>query len=143
MAKKQPQAPLVSSVSTTLKKTINTTDTMAVTPEEIKAKKSNMMEIIDKSLDLFKRNLADGKVEMNSSIDLERLVKLTLILSGEADSVTGKPFGEGEQETTVTTQSIGISMSKIDEILDLSDPDVKAMYSKLSAGMNELNDIDD
>ena len=78
---------------------------------------------------------------MSTSLDLERLVKLTLLLSGEADSVTGKPYGETDQETSITAQSI--SMSKIEEILDLNDPEVKSMYEKISKGYNELNDIDD
>ena len=34
-------------------------------------------------------------------------------------------------------------MSKIEEILDLNDPEVKSMYEKISKGYNELNDIDD
>ena len=78
---------------------------------------------------------------MSTSLDLERLVKLTLLLSGEADSVTGKPYGEQEQETSITSQSI--SMSRIEEILDLNDPEVKSMYDKISKGYNELNDTDD
>lgn len=142
MAKKQPQAPLVTSVSTTLKKTFNESRPV-VTPEEVQEKKRDMLSTINIAFDTFKKNLQDGKVEMNTSLDLERLVKLTLLLSGEADSINGRPFGESEQETTVNTQSIGLSISKIDEILDLNDPTVKEMYQKLFDGMNELNDIEE
>lgn len=140
MPKNQPQTPLVTSVSTKLRKTIRP-DTQVVTPDEIKAKKKDLMGVVDSGIELFKKNLAEGKVDMSTSLDLERLVKLTLLLSGEADSVTGKPYGEADQETSITSQSI--SMSKIEEILDLNDPEVKSMYEKISKGYNELNDIDD
>lgn len=140
MPKNQPQTPLVTSVSTKLRKTIRS-DTQVVTPEEIKEKKKDLMSVVDSGIELFKKNLAEGKVDMSTSLDLERLVKLTLLLSGEADSVTGKPYGETDQETSITAQSI--SMSKIEEILDLNDPEVKSMYEKISKGYNELNDIDD
>lgn len=140
MAKNQPQTPLVTSVSTKLRKTIQP-DTQVVTPDEVKQKKKDLLDIVKDGVELFKKNLADGKVDMSTSLDLERLVKLTLLLSGEADSVTGKPYGEADQETSITAQSI--SMSKIEEILDLNDPEVKSMYEKISKGYNELNDIDD
>ena len=131
MPKNQPQTPLVTSVSTKLRKTIRP-DTQVVTPDEIKAKKKDLMGVVDSGIELFKKNLAEGKVDMSTSLDLERLVKLTLLLSGEADSVTGKPYGEADQETSITSQSI--SMSKIEEILDLNDPEVKSMYEKISKG---------
>lgn len=140
MPKNQPQTPLVTSVSTKLRKTIRP-DTQVVTPDEVKEKKKDLMSVVDSGIELFKKNLAEGKVDMSTSLDLERLVKLTLLLSGEADSVTGKPYGETDQETSITAQSI--SMSKIEEILDLNDPEVKSMYEKISKGYNELNDIDD
>lgn len=141
MPNKQPQAPLVTSVSTTLKKTIQSTQ--VVTPDEVKEKKKDMLSVIDKSLNIFKKNLEDGKVEMNTSLDLERIVKLTLLLSGEPDSVTGRPHGEQEQDTTVSAQSIGVSMSKVEKILNLDDPDVKTMFDKLYQGYNTANDVDE
>ena len=140
MAKNQTQTPLVTSVSTKLKKTFSGQDTQVVSPEEIKEKKKDMLGVIDKSLKLFIKNLDEGKVDMSTSVDLERLVKLTLLLSGEADTVTGKPYGESEQETVI---SANISLSKIEEILDLNDPEVKSMYDKISNGYNTLNDIED
>lgn len=141
MSKNQPQTPLVTSVSSKLKKTVRQNDTQVVSPEEVKEKKRNLLGIIDDSIEVFCKNLKKGKVSLNSSADLERLVKLTLLLSGEADSVTGKPYGEQEQETSITAQSI--SMSKIEEILNLDDPEVKSMYEKISQGYNKLNDVDD
>lgn len=140
MAKSIQQSPLVTSVSSSLKKTIQS-DTQVITPEEIKTKKRDLLGVIDQSLEIFKRNLAEGKVMMNNSLDLERLVKLLLLLSGEADSITGKPYGEQEQETTVS-QALDISMSKVEEILDTNDPDVKAIFEKLYKGYNALNDAE-
>ena len=143
MAKNQPQTPLVTSISTTLRKSVQTSDTQVATPEEIKAKKQSMMSVIDDSLELFKNNLIAGKVAMNTSADLERLIKLSLLLSGEADSRVGKPYGEVEQETTTSAHSASISMSKVEEILNLEDEDVKKMYDKLFEGYNAANDIEE
>lgn len=140
MAKNQPQTPLVSSISTTLRKTLHS-DTQVVTPEEVKEKKRTMLGAVDKAMEKFINNLNEGKVAMNTSADLERLVKLSLLLSGEADSRVGKPYGESEEETT--TQVASISMSKVEEILNLDDPDVKKMYDKLYQGYNKANDLDD
>lgn len=136
MANKQP--PLVTSVSTSLKKTIQSTQ--VVTEDEIKEKKRDVLNVIDKTLDIFKKNLNDGKVEMSSSLDLERIVKLMLLLSGEPDSVTGKPHGEQEQE--VITQQTGVSDSKVEEVLNWDDPEVQSLYNKLFQGYNSANDID-
>lgn len=142
MNKNQPQAPLVTSISTTLRKTIQS-PTQVVSPEEVKEKKKDLLGVIDQSLNIFKKNLEDGKVDMSTSLDLERLAKLMLLLSGEADSVMGRPQGEQVQDTTTNLQSIGVSMSKVESILDLSDPTVKAIYDKLYSGYNTANDIDD
>lgn len=136
MANKQP--PLVTSVSTTLKKTIQSTQ--VVTEDEIKEKKRDVLNVIDKTLGIFKKNLEDGKVEMSSSLDLERIVKLMLLLSGEPDSVTGKPHGEQEQE--VITQQLEVSASKVEEVLNWDDPEVQSLYNKLFQGYNSANDIE-
>ena len=136
MANKQP--PLVTSVSTTLKKTIQSTQ--VVTEDEIKEKKRDVLNVIDKTLGIFKKNLEDGKVEMSSSLDLERIVKLMLLLSGEPDSVTGKPHGEQEQE--VITQQLEVSASKVEEVLNWDDPEVQSLYNKLFQGYNSANDLE-
>lgn len=142
MNKSQPQTPLVTSISTTLRKTIQS-PTQVMSTEEVKEKKKDLLGVIDQSLNIFKKNLEDGKVDMSTSLDLERLTKLMLLLSGEADSVMGRPHGEQVVDTTASLQSIGVSMSKVESILDLSDPTVKAMYEKLYSGYNTANDIDE
>lgn len=136
--KKQPQKPLVSSISTVLKKTIHS-DTQVCTPEEVIKKKRDMLDIVDNSLKVFSRNLSEGRVDMTTSSDLERLVKLSLLLSGEADSITGKPANQVEENKL---DSVEISMSKVEQILSPDDPEVKSLFDKLYNGYNEENDID-
>lgn len=136
--KKQPQKPLVSSISTVLKKTIHS-DTQVCIPEEVIKKKRDMLDIVDNSLKVFSRNLSEGRVDMTTSSDLERLVKLSLLLSGEADSITGKPANQVEENKL---DSVEISMSKVEQILSPDDPEVKSLFDKLYNGYNEENDID-
>lgn len=138
--KKQNRVPLVTSVSTTLRQTVQSTQ--VVSKEEVKERKKDMLGVLDKTLEVFKKNLAAGKVEINSAIDLERIIKLTLLLSGEPDSVTGKSAGEQEQETTITAEQQGISSFKIDEVINMEDENVKELFDKLYKGMNEANDVD-
>ena len=139
MAKKKPQTPLVSSMYTVLRKSIQSS-TQVVTPEQIKEKKLDWLGVVNDSLDLFKKNLIDGKVDMSSSLDLERLVKLGLLLSGEAETITGKPNSEQEVTAVDSVQAASANMSKIDEILDSDDPDVQSLFKKLYKGYNKKND---
>ena len=139
MASKAPKPPLVTSVSSTIKRTISHSN-QVITPEEVVKKKKDMLNVLDDALTNFKNNLSNGNVNMTTSMDLERLVKLTLLVSGEAESITGKPNGETEE---TTTQAIGLSTSKVESILDLGDPEVKSMFDKLYKGYNEENDIDE
>lgn len=139
MAKKKPQTPLVSSMYTVLRKSIQSS-TQVVTPEQIKEKKLDWLGVVNDSLDLFKKNLIDGKVDMSSSLDLERLVKLGLLLSGEAETITGKPNSEQEVTAVDSVQAASANMSKIDEILDSDDPDVQSLFKKLYEGYNKKND---
>lgn len=125
--------PFVTNVSSTLKH--HHSATQIVTPEEAKQRKTKMLDIVDTALDRFTQNLAEGKVKLDSSLDLERLVKLALILSGEADSITGKPANQSEQ--------VELSdMSRLEDILDDADPEVQSLFEKLYRGYNRLNDTD-
>ena len=49
MPKNQPQTPLVTSVSTRLRKTIYP-NTQVVTPDEIKEKKKDLLNVVDNSI---------------------------------------------------------------------------------------------
>lgn len=131
MAKAKARQPLVTSVSETLK-TSNITTTKVTTEDETKARKSNMIAIADKALELFKKNLEDGKVELRSTLDLDRISRLLLLLSGEAESLTAS-------ETTVSAQA-SVDMSKATQILDVNDPKVKELYEQLYLGYNKAND---
>ena len=125
---------MISSVSTILKKAIS--PTQVVTPEESKQRKRKMLGIVDTALEQFQKNLENGGVVLDSSLDLERLVKCSLLLSGEPDSITGKPDGQS------TEQHI-IEASKIKDILDENDPMVKSLFDKLYKGYNTINDNSD
>lgn len=123
----------VTNVASMLKKSMNSTT--PINSAEVKQRKKSMLGIVDTALDQFRRNLESGKVELDSSIDLERLIKCALILSGEADSITGKPNGQTEQHK--------VEISKIAEVLDENDPMVQTLFNKLYEGYNKLNDADE
>ena len=120
--------PLVSSVSSQLKKYVSTTQ--VVTPEEVKESKKNMLSTVNRALELFNKNLIDGKVEMTSSLDLDRLIKLNLLLSGEADSIAGNPINVEEH----------LDDNVLDGMLDENDPTIKELYGKIFNQFNQLND---
>lgn len=133
------QPPVVSSYSTTLRKAVG--DEIA-TAGEMQERKKGVLSIIDDSLALFKSNLSAGNVSMTTSSDLERIVKLMLLISGEADSRAGKPLGEVETETTITTPTSGISIDKIESILNTDNESVQDIYNKLYTAFNESNQTD-
>lgn len=125
-------SPLVSSVSSQMKK--YTSSTQVVTPEEIKKNKRGMLDVVNSALEQFKSNLESGKIDLDSSLDLDRLVKLNLLLSGEANSISGSPASQVEQVETT-------ELSNTSSILDENDPTVKELWKKLYEGYNQKNDI--
>ena len=125
-------SPLVSSVSSQMKK--YTSSTQVVTPEEIKKNKRGMLDVVNSALEQFKSNLESGEIDLDSSLDLDRLVKLNLLLSGEANSISGSPASQVEQVETT-------ELSNTSSILDENDPTVKELWKKLYDGYNQKNDI--
>ena len=125
-------SPLVSSVSSQMKK--YTSSTQVVTPEEIKKNKRGMLDVVNSALEQFKSNLESGKIDLDSSLDLDRLVKLNLLLSGEANTISGSPASQVEQVETT-------ELSNTSSILDENDPTVKELWKKLYDGYNQKNDI--
>lgn len=123
----------VTNVAATLKKTMGSS-TQVSTPEETRQRKKTMLGIVDIAISKFQANLEAGKVELDSSIDLERLVRCAMVLSGEASNITGKPVDQTEQQTVET--------SRVNDLLDENDPMVKALFEKLYHGYNELNDAE-
>ena len=93
--------------------------------------------MLDKATEQFTKALEKGKVELNSTLDLERIVKLTLLVSGEADSIQGN---SRTVETETSVEGAKIAMSKVEEILDSDDPIVTEIFNKLYEGYNEMND---
>lgn len=125
-------SPLVSSVSSQMKRYINSTQ--VVTPEEVKKNKRTMLDVVNSAISQFKNNLESGKVELDSLLDLDRLVKLNLLLSGEANFISGSPASQVEQVETT-------ELSNTSSILDENDPTVKELWKKLYDGYNQKNDI--
>lgn len=125
-------SPLVSSVSSQMKKYISSTQ--VVTPEEVKKSKRSMLDIVNSALGQFKAKLESGKIDLDSSTDLDRLVKLNLLLSGEANNINGSPSNQVEQVDTT-------EMSSSSSILDDNDPTVQELWKKLYDGYNQKNNI--
>lgn len=132
-----PQAPLVSSVSARIRQTVPDNGVTVTTPEETTARKKIFLAMLDKATEQFTKALEKGKVELNSTLDLERIVKLTLLVSGEADSIQGS---SKTTETETSVESAKIAMSKVEEILDSDDPTVSDIFNKLYEGYNKMND---
>lgn len=136
MGKPHLKPQLVTPVTTILERTTHNNGVKATTEEETKQRKQKFLTILDKATDKFLQNLEDDKVDLTSTLDLERIVKMVLVVSGEADSITGQT---GSATTSVSTEA-KLSMSKIDEILNMDDPNVQAMFQQIYKGYNELND---
>ena len=137
MKKKQPQVPLVKSITTQLKKTVKQNTTEATTKEEIIARKKDALDIIDTAIVQIKQNLNNGNMQLDSTSDFERMVKLMLLLSGEADSRSGSSLNEDE-----VTQTTNINIDTVEEALNPKDEDVQAVYQKLLHAFNETNDTE-
>jgi hypothetical protein len=108
------------------------------TPAETVERKKVFLEVLDKATEQIIKNLEDGKMSLDSSLDLDRVIKLSLLVSGEPDSIHGKSGSESVSEAELEAQKL--SMSKIEAVLDVDDPDVKAMYDKLYENYNKMND---
>jgi len=135
-----PRAPMVSSISTRIKQTIPNNGVEVATAEETKGRKKNFLQMLDKATETMMTNLSNGKVDLTTSVDLERIVKLTLLVSGEADSINGSTASQ-ELETTAGTEA-KMSMSKLDEILGKDDPAVLELFKRIYNGYNEVNDAE-
>lgn len=137
MKKKQPQVPLVKSITTQLKKTVKQNTTEATTKEEIIERKKDALDIIDTAMKQIKQSLCNGNMQLDSTSDFERMVKLMLLLSGEADSRSGNSLNEDE-----VTQTTNINIDTVEEALNPKDEDVQAVYQKLLHAFNKTNDTE-
>lgn len=128
--------PTVSSVTTKLKQFHN--GVQASSPEDTIARKQKLLNLLDLAVEQAEDKIQSGKLEITSTADIERLIKMTLLVSGEANDIHGSTDSVEKTET-----SEALSMSQIDKILDINDPGVREMYEKLYAGYNNVNDIED
>ena len=126
---------MITSVSSKLRKTIKPVGTKPATDEETLVRKKGFLEILDIACDDFNKKLKKGEVKLNSTIDLERLVKLTLLVSGEAESIKGQSSTE-EQDSV----SDSLTVANIERVLKPDDPLVKSIYDRLLEGYNTAND---
>ena len=92
----------IGSIATELKKTISPCKRTNVTTEEETAeRKTKFLNILDKSTEAFLKKLESGEITINTTADFERIVKLTLLLSGEADSIKGKEENTEQIQNTI------------------------------------------
>lgn len=140
MAKKTPSTPrpMISATVSKIRSTTSLNGSQVATLEETKARKKKFLNTLDAISDKFQENVQTGKVQLTSMADFEKAVKLMLLLSGEADSISGKT-----SETEVNAETMKLSISKIEEILQEDDPEVIAMYNRIYDKYNELNDVDE
>lgn len=88
-----------------------------------KAKENKMQEIdtiLQLALDQFEENLRQGKVQLKSTADLERLVKLKLLLQGEpTDIVETRDDAEVLEEEMIkdVREELGDDFEKLTETL--------------------------
>ena len=96
-----------------------------LSPVEIRQRNTRMLSIVDEAINQFLKNLKQGKVKLKSSLDLERLVKVALVLSDTLKS-------EVTSQKEVKSSSVNLQ----------NDPAVKELYEKLYQKYNQQNDID-
>lgn len=124
--------PTVSSVTTKFKHFQNGVQVSPV--EDTLARKQKLLGLLDLAVAQAEEKIQSGKLEITSTADIERLIKMTLLVSGEANDI------QGSIDSTEIESSQALSMSQIDKILDIKDPSVQEMYKKLYAGYNKVND---
>lgn len=95
-----------------------------LSPVEIRQRNAYMLDIVDQAIDQFLANLKKGKVKLKSSLDLERLIKVAVLLS---DTMKSEPSVQKTMETNTTLPD---------------DPLVTELYNKIYQKYNRQNDID-
>ena len=121
--KRKSTEPLVTSVASVVR---SIQDTRPFTPDEVRAEKRLVHGILKDSLGIYIDKLKNGEVDISTPLDLERLVKMMMLIMGEPDGVP-----QVEEKQTVVTFA---------DPLSLDDPDVKSVYDRLTESFNEHND---
>jgi hypothetical protein len=127
----------ISSFSKKLKKSMSPDIVQATTREQLEQRKSTMLEVLDKSLNEFVLLLSKGKIPIKNTLDLERIIKLTLLVSGEANERQGIEASTSEEEI----EQIGrTELETVKDLLKTNDPSVQALKNKLIEALNNKND---
>ena len=98
--------------------------------EDTQNNKKHLLDVVNLSINKYKDNLNTGTIEIKSIADLEKLVKMSLLLTGEPDSIT----------STTNTTELGVTLESTNIQLDLNDSSVKEVYEKLFGAYNEKNE---
>lgn len=91
--------------------------------DKFEERKDLLLNTLDKTLSSYINNLNDGRINIKSTQDLERVVRCLAILSN---------FN--------TEQKDSLEDSKSQVIVDFDDPDVKSLYDKIYLKLNKEND---
>jgi len=128
----------VGSLATELKKTVKPlSGTKVASEEETKERKTKFLSILDKATDEFVARLEQGSIVISSMADLEKIIKLTLLASGEANNIVSEST---ETKESTSFDALNMNIDNIAQLLDSNDPDVKAVYDKLFNSYNDAND---
>lgn len=102
--------------------------------EDLQERKSKMFRILDYTINIFEDNLKQGKVKIKSTQDLERIVKMILLISGEPDSIV-------KQDTDITMENVNTEQIEVvREMLQNGDPAILAIKERLLSIQNTQND---
>lgn len=131
-------ANLVGSMATELKKTVKPLNaTRVASDEETKERKTAFLDILDKATKEFASKLDKGSIVIKDMADLEKIVKLTLLVSGEANNITA---AESTETTETKFDALNTNIDNVADLLDPNDPEVKAVFDKLFNKYNDAND---
>ena len=127
--KKKEMPAMLTSASLVARRSVET-ETNPLSPEQIRQRKIEMLGVVETGLEQFTTALVNNEIKMDSTLDLERLVKLAMLLSGEPDTVVGTPTNQVE----VTEQNT------LESMLDENDDITNALVRELYERYNEQND---
>lgn len=130
------ESTVITSFGATLLRTIKPDIIIEEDPEANKRRRQQALEVIDVALDKFAQNLREDRVELTSTLDLDRLVRLMIHITGGADLRFGK---EGStEETTLTGGRSETAILK--EVLESDESLMKEVYQRAFAALNTRND---
>lgn len=103
----------------------------ATLTESVEEAKIEHRESLKELIEQYKDNIQTGKaVGIRNAKDLIEVMKLDLLLMGEATERT---------DSTADT----IHLTRLENTVDMNDPQVLSLMDNLLAGMNQMNDDED